>query len=165
MLKSVSLITAMIFELAAATAQAETTVAHSKGAPQKFTAEISAVDGKVLLNRGEGFVVATAKTRLSVGDQVMVGEQSSAELTYGTAGCTVTVSAGSLLRIAAEPPCKKGESLAMASQTLITPTAFENVFNGSENSRLLALAPIVVVGGLVLFIASTYKEPDPASRP
>jgi uncharacterized Fe-S center protein len=159
MLKSVSLITAIIFGLAAGIAQAETPVATTK-----FIGKIVAAEGKVLLNQGQGFFAASAQTPLSVGDQLMVGTESSAVVAYGASDCKLTVSAGSLLRITAEPPCKKGESLAMAGQTFVTPTAFEGVFAGSNvNARLLALAPVAVVAGIVLYAASTYKEPGPAS--
>lgn len=154
---TISLITAVIFGLAACAAHAETAVGGKKPA-----AEIVAAEGKVLLNRGEGFVAVSAQTPLAVGDQLMVGSESSAELAYAAAGCTLTVSAGSLLRITAEPPCKKGESVAMAGQAIITPAFFGG---SNDNSRLLALAPIVVVTGLVLFIAATYEEPGPASKP
>jgi hypothetical protein len=52
----------------------------------------------------------------------------------------------------------------MAGQTFVTPTAFEGVFAGSNvNARLLALAPVALVAGIVLYAASTYKEPGPAS--
>lgn len=157
MLKSFSLITAIVVGLAGSVATAETT-----GTDKNVTAEIVAVTGKVLLNRGEGFVAAPALTPLAVGDQLMVGSESSAELVYGAAGCTLNVSAGSLVRIAAEPPCKKGESIALAGQTLITPAFFSG---SNDNIRFLALAPIVLVTALVVVIASTYDEPEPASAP
>ncbi len=157
MLKSVSLITALVLGLTTGLAHATPSAAKPKSA-----AEIVLAKGKVLLNRGEGFVEASAQTPLFVGDQLLVGSDSSAQLVYAAADCTMTVSAGSLVRITDVAPCKKGESLAMADQTIITPAFFGGT---NDNNRLLALAPIVVVGGLVLFMARTYKEPAPASGP
>jgi hypothetical protein len=157
MIKSAILIGAVVLGLAAGAVQAETTAVG-----QKITAQIVMAKGKVLLNHGTGFVAAVAQTPLTVGDQLMVGNESSAELFYAASGCALTVSAGTLLRITADAPCKKGESIAMAGQTTITPAYFEV---SNDANHLLALAPIVVVSGLVLVVALNYNEPDPASVP
>ncbi len=158
MLKSVSVICAVLFSLAASLAHAE-----SVDAQKKFTAQIVKAQGKVLLNQGAGYAAAPLKARLSVGDQLMVGSDSSAEIVYGANGCVLSINAGSLVTISEKAPCKKGESLAMAGQVMITPTF--GVGAGENYSHLINIAPLLVVLGVVLVVASTYEEPEPASGP
>lgn len=117
-------------------------------------AELIAINGKVLVNQGNGFVAAGPDVSLAVGDQIMVGADATAEIKYAN-GCNVTVNASAVVRIAAQAPCKKGEPVAMVDSVLVTP-AFGN---GQGASELLVLLPVIAVVAAVGVLASMYDEP------
>ena len=130
-----------------------------------FAATVATTDGKVLVNRGQGFVAALPQNALAVGDQIMVGGESQAVLVYGKAGCRVTLNANTLLRIAAKPPCKPGEHLAMANQVFVQPVAFDGTFTDNSGPRLLALGGVLTVSALVAVVALSYQKPAAAVSP
>jgi hypothetical protein len=78
-------------------------------------AVIQGVGGKVLVNKGEGFVPALDTMQLSVGDSVMVGDESSATLAFGE--CSVLVSKPTVITVTAQAPCAGSEG------AFVTPTA------------------------------------------
>lgn len=68
--------------------------------------QLKDIDGKVYVNRGEGFVPARGNTELFQGDRVMVGENGSATINYYLADCDVMLSASSMTSISTKAPCK-----------------------------------------------------------
>jgi hypothetical protein len=159
-LKILSILTAVALVTSSTLAVAETTVA-----PRKAAAEITFSSGKVLLNQGEGFVAAVPETPLAVGDKLMVGEGAQAEIVYAETGCKLTLNEKSVVTITAQPPCKKGETLAMSGQVFVTPTL--GGVSGGDMSKFLVVVPVVTVVGLVTILASTHDEPTfiPVSGP
>ncbi len=86
-------------------------------------ATIDAVDGKVLVNRGAGYEAVASGTLLNAGDKVMVGDKSSAVISYLAAQCSVSAEASSLVTVSAKAPCKKGEVIGAVDSVFAVPAA------------------------------------------
>jgi hypothetical protein len=114
-------------------------------------AEVISSDGKVLVNRGVGYFPAESFSALSPGDKILVGAHSSAVIAYSVGGCSVTLSATSLMTVPAKAPCGKGEQVAMADAMVITPTM------GGEATPFLFIFGAVLLGG-VIFILLDDKD-------
>ncbi|HEY3814266.1 MAG TPA: hypothetical protein VGL66_13660 [Caulobacteraceae bacterium] len=79
-------------------------IAHADGSTQ---ANISAVNGTVLVNQGQGFKPAVTGQVLRTGDRVIVTTRGGARLNYA-GGCSVTLTPGSMATIGTLTPCKVG---------------------------------------------------------
>jgi hypothetical protein len=79
-------------------------IAHADGSTQ---ANISAVNGTVLVNQGQGFKPAVTGQVLRTGDRVIVTTRGGAKLSYA-GGCNVTLTPGSMATIGTLTPCKVG---------------------------------------------------------
>lgn len=79
-------------------------------------AVITGASGKVLVNKGEGFVPVVGSFELSAGDRVMIGDDSFATLSY--AECSVALSKPTVLSVSADAPCA-----TEAQGVFVTPTA------------------------------------------
>ena len=79
-------------------------IAHAEGTSQ---ASITAVNGTVLVNQGQGFRPATPGQTLHIGDRVIVTSHGGARLMYA-GGCGVTLAPGSMATIGTVAPCKVG---------------------------------------------------------
>lgn len=118
-------------------------------------AELTSVKGKVLLNHGDGFEAVTDEVLLNVGDKIIVGDKSSAQINYLSSGCVVTVSASSMSTISEAAPCKAGEVVGLVDSLFVQPVAFSTPPN--------PMVPVViggVVGASALALAgpSLFKE-------
>lgn len=80
--------------------------------------QLKDVDGTVYVNRGAGFVQVREPTELFQGDRVLVGENSSAGISYYLAECDVMLAATSVTTISANAPCKGAGGAELASQGL-----------------------------------------------
>jgi hypothetical protein len=67
------------------------------------TAVISDHSGKVLINKGKGFVPVLGAMSLNDGDKVLVGENSFAVVSY--AECAVSISSPTVMSITKTAPC------------------------------------------------------------
>ena len=85
-------------------------------------ATISDFSGKVLINKGEGFVPASGLVSLNAGDKVMVGVNSFAVVSF--ADCAVSLSAPTVMSVTREAPCAAGS----AGAAVIQPVAAAPVF-------------------------------------
>jgi hypothetical protein len=120
-------------------------------------AEIISANGKVLVNRGDGFHPAESFASLSAGDTIMVGNESGAVMVYSGGGCSVTLSAGSVTTVPAKAPCARGEQVAMVDGMVITPTF------GGDSTLLLILAVILIGAGI--FVLADNDNDNPVSAP
>jgi hypothetical protein len=68
-------------------------------------ATVTAVSGKVSINRGDGFAQISDPTAAKPGDVVMVGISGLAEIVYDN-DCRVKVEPGSVVAVAQTAPCK-----------------------------------------------------------
>jgi hypothetical protein len=69
---------------------------------------IQAVHGKVLVNKGDGYQPVSADMAISVGDRLLISQNSDVTLSYVSAGCSSSLSAPAVLKVAAAVPCKTG---------------------------------------------------------
>ncbi len=84
-------------------------------------ANISALLGKVLVNHGQGFEVLQNSASLNVGDQILVGADSRAMITYLAENCSIDISKPKTLTISKTATCKSGETVAAVDSTFIMP--------------------------------------------
>ena len=69
-----------------------------------FAATIELVNGKVLINHGDGFLPTLSGAQANPGDLVMASAGGSAKLVY-PGGCQVKVIPGSVVSVGKQPPC------------------------------------------------------------
>jgi hypothetical protein len=116
-------------------------VAVSLSAPA-FAASPAAVlekiEGKILINKGHGFAPAEAQLAVKVGDRILIGAKSSAEIFYSAQSCSVTYTKPRLVVIGKSAPCKAGEKLSMATEIFI------------EKAAIIPVVPAAPVGGIGL---------------
>lgn len=120
-------------------------------------AEVSGLNGKVLVNHGKGFVPATGSVLLNVGDKIMVGANSSAKINYLNAKCLVSANASSVVTITAAAPCSLGSVVGSVDNVFAIPAAAPAVAAPALLSGLSTEATIgiglgltaLTVGGLV----------------
>ncbi len=123
-------------------------------------ATISDFSGKVLINKGKGFVPAVGVTSLGAGDKVLVGENSFAVLSY--AECAVSISSPTVISITKTAPCIGGaEDVA-----IVQPVA------GSVGAPPPTIpVPLIVLGvagaaGVAIIASGVLDDNnDPASGP
>ena len=86
-------------------------VSSSVLAADASVAQLGAVSGQVLVNKGDGFKAATPGTALRAGDRVIVRGKGKAGLKYAD-GCSVSLASGSMATINGATPCKSGAKAA-----------------------------------------------------
>lgn len=102
-------------------------------------ATISDVNGKVLVNAGEGFVPAAADMVLKSGERAFVGEQSLATLSYTT--CAVLLDKPTVMTVTADGGCKVATS--------IQPVAVAGLKSG--NFPVRAVLPTIAMTGMISY--------------
>ncbi|MDE2445265.1 MAG: hypothetical protein KGO94_03740 [Alphaproteobacteria bacterium] len=131
-------------------------------------AELGSIQGKVLVNKGEGFVALTNGTELNAGDRVMVGKDSAATIAYAN-GCAVSVNAAQVVTVAKTAPCKAGASVSVVGSNLVAPVA--DVPGGyAPAAGLGAALPLLLIGGGAavvggILILNNNNGGTPASAP
>lgn len=114
-------------------------------------AQVGDVQGKVMINVGEGFVPLANSAGLVPGNTVFVGPKSSATLTYLNPGCSVELKEGTVVTIGEKATCKVGSALASPVADAPMPEVF---------SPLPLLVGGLAVAGLVgIIIATNDEEP------
>jgi hypothetical protein len=86
-------------------------------------AEATGLEGKVLVNHGKGFELASGSVLLNAGDRLIVGEKSSATVSYLNVKCTVSATNSTVLTVAAVAPCKSGTVVGSVDNVFATPVA------------------------------------------
>jgi hypothetical protein len=121
---------------------------------------ISNIDGKVLVNRGDGFKPLLETASLSVGDRIMVGKDGSATVRYLASKCEVALTATSMTTIDEMGPCA-GTGGGIFGATIIPAQGEGGSLSDGEIAALL-LAAAAVVGGVVCLAVCDGKD-KPAS--
>ena len=103
-------------------------------------ATISDMNGKVLVNAGEGFVPAAADMVLKAGDRIFVGEQSLATLSYEA--CAVLLDKPTVVTVTAEGGCKASTSVQPVADVYVPPAA---VAPGVAGTGLAGIPPAVLL--------------------
>jgi hypothetical protein len=121
------------------------------------TATISDHSGKVLINKGKGFIPATATMSLNDGDKVMVGENSFAVVSF--ADCAVSISSPTVMSITKTAPCA-----AAGDVTVVQPVA-DPVAGPAPivPIPLIILGVAGVAGGVILATGVLDNNNDPVS--
>ena len=114
-------------------------------------AEVSGLQGKVLVNHGKGFVPAVGSVLLNAGDKIMVGANSSAKINYLTAKCLVSANASSVVTVTAKAPCSLGTVVGSVDNVFAVPAAGEGTAGiaglSTEATIGLGIGAVAVVGG------------------
>lgn len=123
-----------------------------------LVASVSDFSGKVMVNKGDGFVPLVSGVSLNVGDKVLVGENSFAVLAYEE--CAVSLSKPSVTSVAKDAPCNAGALPDEAA--VVTPAAYTGT--GLAAPVIIGGFGVVVVG--TLFLTGAFDDDNaPVSGP
>jgi hypothetical protein len=123
-----------------------------------FAASVSDFSGKVMVNKGDGFVPLVSGVSLNVGDKVLVGEGSFAVLAYEE--CAVSLSKPAVISVSKDAPCNVGALSDEAA--VVTPAAY----TGPAIAAPLIIGGIgVAVVGTLLLTGALNDDNDPVSGP
>lgn len=115
-------------------------------------AEINLMQGKVLVNQGEGFVALAEGSALKAGDKVLVGKDSSVIIAYN-GGCAVSINEAKVVTVAKAAPCKAGTTAAVIGSSLISPAA--DIDPGAPPVAAgAALLPLLLLGGGAVIVGT-----------
>lgn len=112
-------------------------------------ATLSKADGKVMVDKGTGFVSATPNTPLNQGDRVVTLGGSGAEIVFAD-GCKSELKENHMMVISAEQGCK-------AAIAKVTPAAGGAGASGTPTSQIVG--PLVAAG-IVIGVAANWEELD-----
>lgn len=110
-------------------------------------AELVKLEGKVSVNRGDGFEPAKQGMVLKAGDQVLVGKDSAASLVYAEPGCVYEAPAASVTTVSDVGPCIPGQTTALGQSAFVTPTATDGETD---------LTPFYVMGGAAVIASAGF---------
>jgi hypothetical protein len=85
-------------------------------------AQVQSFQGKVLINQGKGFSLATKGLTLKPGDKILVSKEASAIVAYSN-GCQVSISEPKVLTVAKAAPCPANAKVASVGSDFATPVA------------------------------------------
>ena len=133
-----------------------TALATAAGISSAADAVLTSVSGAALVNQGDAYVTAEAKTELSAGDRLMVMEGGNAVVTYAD-GCTYTLSDSEVLTIGKQSTCA-GEQAAVEDTG---PNFAEAVGGGGIGGPLVIGGTALGVGVGAFSVDSNGKSPSP----
>ena len=112
-------------------------------------AQVTAVQGKVLLNQGEGFQAVEKMATLDVGDQLLVSKDAAVSLTYASADCASTFKDPALVTVSSLVPCANqtgaqkssslggsGSAVSGAAQRSSTPVSIPSLGGGGTTGTM-----------------------------
>ena len=94
--------------------------ASMASATEAPVANLLDANGKILVDHGQGFVLAVGSA-LQAGDRIFIGDKSSATVAY--AECRVKLAKPIVFIVGKTAPCVKGANAAQAGSVFIAPTA------------------------------------------
>ena len=124
-------------------------------------AELVKLEGKVSVNRGDGFESAKQGMVLKVGDQVLVGKESAASLVYAEPGCVFEVPEASVVTVSDVGPCIPGQTTALGESVFVTPAATDG--GDTDLTPFYVMGGVAVIGSAALIINEASK--DSGNRP
>jgi len=123
-------------------------------------AELVKLEGKVSVNSGDGFGPAKLGMVLKPGDQVLVGEKSTASLVYANPGCVFEAAPASVVTVSEVGPCIPGQTLVQGKGALVTPTQAttqdRNYCYDDANDDDNKCLPFFVMGGAAVIGATAF---------
>ena len=114
-------------------------------------ATLSKADGKVMVDKGTGYVSVTANTPLSQGDRVITLGGSNAEIVFAD-GCRAQLQENHMMVISAEQGCK-------AAIAKVTPGAAGAGAAGGGTPVGQIAAPLIAAG-IVIGVAANWDDDD-----
>jgi hypothetical protein len=111
--------------------------------------------GKVLVNKGKGFVLGRPGDLLTVGDRVMVGEKSTAVIAYNA--CAVSLKTQTVVVVAEDSVCS--DTTVIQPVADIDPVAATSAFP----LPLIFIGGAAAVGGAIYVISTLDESNDPVS--
>ena len=110
-------------------------------------AQVTSVQGKVLLNQGDGFQTVEKMATIDVGDQLLVSKDASVSLEYASADCASTFKDPALVTVSSSVPCANqpgakasssagggGAAVSGAAQRSSTPISIPSLGGGTTTS-------------------------------
>lgn len=116
-------------------------------------AQVTAVQGKVLLNQGDGFQTVEKMATVDVGDQLLVSKDASVSLDYASADCASTFQDPSVVTVGSTAPCANksgtknsgssggGGAVSGAAQRSSTPFSVPSLGGGSTGATTTSPPP------------------------
>lgn len=125
-------------------------------------AQVTAVQGKVLLNQGEGFQTVEKMATVDVGDQLLVSKDSAVSLIYASADCASTFKDPALVTVSSAVPCAN-QAGAAKSNSLGGGGSGTAVSGAAQRSSGSVSIPSLGGGGTTG--TTTASDPLPVSLP
>ena len=112
-------------------------------------AQVISVQGKVLLNQGDGFQTVEKMATIDVGDQLLVSKDAAVSLNYAAADCAATFKDPALVSVSSSAPCENkpgaknssslgggggGTAVSGAAQRSSTPISIPSLGGGTTTS-------------------------------
>jgi hypothetical protein len=122
-------------------------------------AQVGVFSGKVLINQGEGFVPVSGSIALKTGDQILIGKDSAATVSF--AECDVSLTTPTVFSVGETSPCANGEKVAVVDGALIAPAADLDPGCTSAFCATPALLPLLLIGATaatVGIVVATKKK-------
>jgi hypothetical protein len=137
-------------------------VSASVAAAAQSVAVVQNVGGKVLVNKGKGFVPVTASMKLGAGDTLMIGNKSSATLAY--AACSIDLTKPAVVTVS-EKACEGVQKTA--DGVFVTPTADMPVAEAAVFPWPLLLigGGAVVTTAIIVGTKGNKNSPAPVTGP
>lgn len=124
-------------------------------------AEVSSKTGSFTrANMGGGMVDISVGDSLNVGDEVFAGPNSSVSLYFPVPGCSYTVTAGNIYKVASQAPCKAAAAVDSGSSAV----AEGGASSVSPGVVVGAVAGVAVIGGVAL-LAINSDDDDGNNNP
>jgi hypothetical protein len=110
--------------------------------------------GKVMIDHGQGYVLAALNMGLNVGDRIFVGKDSSAVIAFE--GCTLTIAKPTVFTVGKSAPCSKGMKTAQIGGVFVAPAAdlpggaaagAGAAGGAAAGAGLAGAGPLLLVGG------------------
>jgi hypothetical protein len=114
-------------------------------------ATLSKADGKVMVDKGQGYVSATANTPLNQGDRVITLGGSGAEIVFAD-GCKSELKENHMMEISAEQGCK-------AALAKVAPAAAGAGAGASGTPTSQIVGPLVAAG-IVVGLTANWEDLD-----
>ena len=125
------------------------------------TARLQGIQGKVLLDQGQGFAPAAGASQLKPGDKIFIGTKSSAILAF--AQCAVELNKPTVFTLTNTAPCDANGKAADLGGTFITPANASAVVAGGASTGLTTAVTLtftaLVIGTTVNNLALPVSKP------
>jgi len=123
-----------------------------------FATTVTAEQGQVLINTGQGFTLIQGATKANPGDKIVVNPGGTARITFDD-GCVAEIKPPSVVTISSQSPCQQQKP----KQARKSPPASEPVGGIGDMSTTTAIVGGFLVGGGVTAAILLSHKDKPAS--